>query len=92
MCPFYPCLKYKKSADPKLDGTDYFIVAESMHLKGMSVDEESFDCSLSFTCENNKKAFYKLIKDCLHFLFEEGFQIFHQQSFFSLIIYFNQLK
>ena len=31
--PFYPCLKYKKLADPKLDGTDYFIVAESMHFK-----------------------------------------------------------
>ena len=37
MDPFYPCIKYKKSADPKLDGTDYFIVAESMHLKKMNV-------------------------------------------------------
>ena len=64
---FYPCLKYNESADPKLDGTDYFIVAESMHLKKMNVDLKRFDCSLSFTCENDKKAFYKLIKDCLQF-------------------------
>ena len=97
MDPFYPCLKYKKSADPKLDGTDYFIVAESMHLKDIKKEYntpkyEVFNCSLSFTCENDKKAFFNLIQDCLHFLFEEGFQIFHQQSFFSLIIYFNQLK
>ena len=71
--PFYPCVKYKKTADPKLDGTDYFIVAESMHLKKIDselyddVDYEWFHCSLSFTCENDKKAFYKLIKDCLQF-------------------------
>ena len=72
MDPFYPCVKYKKSADPKLDGTDYFIVAESMHLKRMGVENEwdewdMFYCSLSFTCENDKKAFYKLIQDCLHY-------------------------
>ena len=68
MDPFYPCLKYKKSADPKLDGTDYFFVAESMHLqKRTDADYELFHCSLSFTCENDKKAFYKLIQDCLHF-------------------------
>ena len=72
--PFYPCVKYNKTADPKLDGTDYFIVAESMHLKERMyidfdgiVDYEWFHCSLSFTCENDKKAFYKLIKDCLQF-------------------------
>ena len=82
---FYPCLKYKKSADPKLDGTDYFIVAESMHLKKIDVwPTEWFDCSLSFTCENDKKAFYKLIKDCLHFLFEEGFDFFFVNSPFSV--------
>ena len=80
MDPFYPCVKYKKTADPKLDGTDYFIVAESMHLEGIyfeyddDVDYEWFHCSLSFTCENDKKAFYKLIQDCLHFWFEEGFE------------------
>ena len=76
MDPFYPCVKYKKTADPKLDGTDYFIVAESMHLKErmyidfdgiVGIDYEWFHCSLSFTCENDKKAFYKLIKDCLQF-------------------------
>ena len=68
MNPFYPCLKYKKSADPKHDGADYFIVAESMHLNIHSdLEFEVFHCSLSFTCENDKKAFYKLIEDCLHF-------------------------
>ena len=64
--PFYPCVKYQKTADLKLDGTDYFIVAESMHLK-RQFDSEWLRCSLSFTCENDKKAFYKLIQDCLHF-------------------------
>ena len=68
MDPFYPCVKYQKTADPKLDGTDYFIVAEPMHLKRISSDYDKwFNCSLSFTCENGKKAFYKLIQDCLHF-------------------------
>ena len=92
MDPFYPCIKYKKSADPKLDGTDYFIVAESMHLKRMDIKTKYFVCSLSFTCENDKKAFYKLIKDCLHFLFEEGFELFCKQSFFSLQLQLDQLK
>ena len=73
MDPFYPCIKFKKSADPKLDGTDYFIVAESMHLERIHIDYDSdvdydwFHCSLSFTCENDKKVCYKLIQDCLHF-------------------------
>ena len=68
MDPFYPCVKYQKTADPKLDGTDYFIVAESMHLKRQfNLYYEWFHCSLSFTCENDKKAFYKLIQDCLHY-------------------------
>ena len=65
--PFYPCIKYKKAADPILDGTDYFIVAESMHLQRKQFKKDEFDCSLSVTCENDKKAFYKLIQDCLHF-------------------------
>ena len=74
--PFYPCVIYQKTADPKLDGTDYLFVAESMHLKidfdnygdfDNNVDYEWFHCSLFVECENNKKAFYKLIKDCLHF-------------------------
>ena len=75
MDPFYPCLKYKKPANPILDGTDYFIVAESMFsnaykryiIYDCAVDYEWFHCSLSFTCEDDKKVFYKLIKDCLHF-------------------------
>ena len=63
--PFYPCLKYKMPADPKLDGTDHFIVAESMSLNDMNLNFELFECYLSFTCENDQKAFYKLKKDCL---------------------------
>ena len=61
---FYPCIKYEIPADPKLDGTDYFIVAESMQFKRF-IYENYFDCNLFFTCENNRKAFYKIIKDCL---------------------------
>ena len=71
MDPFYPCIKYKIPADPKLDGTDYFIVAESMHLYPTVYHPSSssfhFNCSISLSCENNQKAFYKLIKDCLRF-------------------------
>ena len=29
---YYPCIKYKIPADPENDGTDTFIVAESMEL------------------------------------------------------------
>ena len=63
MDPFYPCIKYKIPADPKLDGTDYFIFAETMHHRHESL--VVYDCSLSFTCTNDQKAFYKLLKDCL---------------------------
>ena len=59
---FYPAIKYKIPADLKLDGTDYFIVAESMNLNYDDVEPEVFDVVLSFTCEKNQKAFYKLIK------------------------------
>ena len=65
MNPFYPCIKYKIPANPQLDGTDYFIVAESMHQNWMTLDYVDFGCSLSFTCKNDQKAFYKLMKDCL---------------------------
>ena len=66
MDPFYPCIKYEIPADPQLDGTDYFIVAESMYQREWYLFEiVYFGCSLSFTCENNQKAFYKLLKDCL---------------------------
>ena len=60
--PFYPAIKYKIPADLRLDGTDYFIVAESMNLDYADYDSAVFDVILSFTCENNQKAFYKLIK------------------------------
>ena len=61
--PYYPCIKYKNPADPKLDGTEYFIVAESLHLTGMYLINDWWNCSLSFTCEKDQKAFYKLMKD-----------------------------
>ena len=62
----YPCIKYKLPADSQLDGTDYFIVAESMHQDWFGFyKRENFECSLSFTCKNDQKAFYKLLKDCL---------------------------
>ena len=87
MDPYYPCIKYKDPADPKLDGTDYFIVAESMHLKSLNLGYDSFDCSLSFTCEKGQKAFYKLIKDCLRFrIHEESFYDFRKHSWFSLLL------
>ena len=63
--PFYLCIKHKVPADPKLDGTDYFIIAESMHFLLFEwLYNDEYHCSLSFTCENDQKAFYKLIKDC----------------------------
>ena len=62
----YPCIKYKIPADPKLDGTDFFIVAESMNFEDFYI-YENFTCSLSFTCENDQKAFYQLIEDCIRF-------------------------
>ena len=74
--PFYPCIKYKIPADQKLEGSDHFIVAESMHFKSLRPDSarkkrnrkaaftQMFNCSLSFTCKNDQKAFYKVTKDC----------------------------
>ena len=92
MDPYYPCIKYKKPADLKHDGTDYFIVAESMNLKHARMDlaDEGFSCSLSITCENDQKAFYKLIKDCLQFrIHEESLCDFCKQYWFSLKHFFN---
>ena len=87
MDPYHPCTKYKDPANPKLDGTDYFIVAESMHLYGFSLTRERFNCSLSFSCEKDQKAFYKLIQDCLRFhIDEESFCDFRKHSWFSLIL------
>ena len=87
MDPYYPCIKYKDPADPKLDGTDYFIVAESMHLKRMYLNYDEFHCYLSLTCEEDQKAFYKLIKDCLRFrIHEESFHNFRKHSCFSMIL------
>ena len=74
MDPFYPCIKYKMPADPQLDGTDYFIVAESMRAPIWKYSPTFIDCSLSFTCENDQKAFYKLLKDCLKFRIQSWVQ------------------
>ena len=60
---YYPCIKYKIPADPKLDGTDYFIVAESMNYQKMNSIHMNYYCSLTFSCENDQKAFYKIMKD-----------------------------
>ena len=86
--PYYPCIKYKKTANPKFDGTDYFIVAESMHLKELTGFENVLmNCSLSFACERDQKAFYKLIQDCLQFrINEESFCDLRKHSWFSLIL------
>ena len=85
--PYYPCIKYKKLADQKYDGTDYFIVAESMNLNGMDSAYERFSCFLSFNCENDEKAFYKLIKGCLQIrIHEESFCDFCKQYRYSLIL------
>ena len=81
--PYYPCIKYKDPAYPTLDGTDYFIVAESMRLNVFDyfLVNDRFDCSLSLTCENDQKAFYKLIKDCLRFrIHDESFYDFRKHS------------
>ena len=90
MDPYYPCIKYKKPADPKYDGTDYFIVAKSMNLRRIDLALDTFICDLSFTCENDQKAFYKLIKDCLQIrIHEESLCDFCKQYWFSLKHFFN---
>ena len=83
MDPFYPCIKYKIPADPKLDGTDYFIIAESMYHKGIDVNWVSFRCSFSFICEYDKKAFYNLIKVCLRYSSKKLIEILRKHSLFS---------
>ena len=82
MDPYYPCIKYKNPADPKLDGTDYFIIAESMHLTDYFLRyEEEIHCLLSFTCEEDQKAFYKLLQDCLRLrTHKESFYDFRKHS------------
>ena len=90
MDPYYPCIKYKKPADPKYDGSDYFIVAESMNLKEINLAFVRFTCFLSFNCENDQKAFYKLIKDCLRFrIHEKSWCDFCKQYRFSLNHFIN---
>ena len=81
MDPYYHVIKYKEPADPILDGTDYFIVAESMQLQKFYAYYDWFNFSLSFTCQKDQKAFYKLIKDCLRFrIHKESFEDFRKHS------------
>ena len=85
MIPFYPCIKYKIPADKKLEGSDHFVVAESMHLnKPAHKTKQTFDCSLSFTCENDQKAFYKLTKDCSKRPTGEIFRFLKEQPIFLI--------
>ena len=83
MDPFYPVIKYEMPADLKIDETNSVIVVESMSLNlysiglNLNLAIEWLSFSLSFTCENDQKAFYKLIKDCLQFrIHEESCVIF----------------
>ena len=37
---YHPCIKYRIPADPKLDGTDTFFIAESMHFVDVQERDE----------------------------------------------------
>ena len=43
MNPYYSCIKYKIPADPDNDGTDHFIVAESMKFNFTKFDTQSWN-------------------------------------------------
>jgi len=69
---YYPCVKYKIEADPEIDGTKTFSVAESMKFNLSDIvlfdnnnqsDNGIFECNLSFSCKSEQKAFYKIVKD-----------------------------
>ena len=69
---YYPCIKYKIQADPEIDGTNTFFVAESMKFNLSDIilfdnnnqsDNGIFECNLSFSCKSEQKAFYKIVKD-----------------------------
>ena len=53
MEPHYPCIKYKIPADPESDGTDNFILAESMKFNFTKFDIQSWNpnslCHIVFT-------------------------------------------
>lgn len=40
--PYYPCIKYKIPASPKLDGSNYLSIAESMHIGGLELRVQKF--------------------------------------------------
>ena len=63
---FYPCIKYKVPADEQFHGTNFFTVAESVHpwFYQKQIPYEDIECNLSFTCENHRKVFYRIIEDC----------------------------
>ena len=69
---YSPCIKYKIQADPEIDGTNTFFVAESMKFNLSDIilfdnnnqsDNGIFECNLSFSCKCEEKAFYKIVKD-----------------------------
>ena len=35
--PYYPCLKYRVPADKSIDGTNYFMIAESMSTSDIQI-------------------------------------------------------
>ena len=41
---YYPCIKYKIPADPKLDGTSSIFIAESMHFHDIELRESQTVC------------------------------------------------
>ena len=69
---YYPCIKYQIPANKTIDGTESFVVAESMlfdisqYLRNDFDTRSAMHCNLTFTCENNTKVFYKVLKECSH--------------------------
>ena len=89
MDPFYPVIKYEMPADLKIDETNSVIVVESMSLNlysiglNLNLAIEWLSFSLSFTCENDQKAFYKLEKERLRMEFINNFLLIFVNTFCS---------
>ena len=61
---YFPCIKYKRPADPIFDGARSVFIAESMHFYGIESKIQLMQCNLSFGCANDERLFYKIMKDC----------------------------
>ena len=70
---YSPCVKYHIPADPVLDGTDRIYIGESMHFwEFWDHDRQywftddyywaGFLCDLNFSCKNNQKLLYRIVK------------------------------